>query len=111
MAGSASASSVVRVVRMLRYARPYRRARAAIAVLSLVGSVAALLGPWPVKVLLDHVLSDQPMRPWMARLFDALPGGASVGGRIGLVVVGGLALFAIGSLVEALLTMAWTRVG
>lgn len=55
--------------RVLRYLRPY--AWRAIAVLLLVAASngLALLGPWPLKVVVDHVLDGRPLPGWLAAVW------------------------------------------
>jgi ABC-type multidrug transport system fused ATPase/permease subunit len=48
-------------VRTFRYLRPYRRLAALSGVLLVVSSGLGLLAPWPLKILIDHVLADHPL--------------------------------------------------
>ncbi len=49
--------------RVLPYLRPYRNLASTSIVLIFVGAAVSLLIPWPLKILVDHVLANQPL-PW-----------------------------------------------
>jgi ATP-binding cassette subfamily B protein/subfamily B ATP-binding cassette protein MsbA len=75
--------------------------------LSLVSTGISLLVPIPLAILVDNVIGHRAPPSYLA----ALPGS---GGRTSLlvwVVVGGLAIFALTSVVESVLTWLWIRVG
>jgi ABC-type multidrug transport system fused ATPase/permease subunit len=55
--------------RVLHYLRPYWRLAVAAVALILVTGVADLLGPWPLKVLVDNVLGAQPLSGPLAAIF------------------------------------------
>jgi ATP-binding cassette subfamily B protein/subfamily B ATP-binding cassette protein MsbA len=60
--------------RLLRYAFPHWRPLA-IAGVSMMASIAiSLARPWPLKLMVDNVLGDQPLAAPFQRLFDAFPG-------------------------------------
>ncbi len=50
------------LVRSIRYVRPVRGRMAVKAVLTAISLTPLLLAPWPVKILIDHVVLDQPIR-------------------------------------------------
>ena len=56
------------MVRVLRYLRPYRALGAISVFLTLCSSLAALLVPWPLKIVVDNVLQKQPLHPTLAWL-------------------------------------------
>src|SRR5262245_62155934 len=56
------------VGRILKYLRPYWLLAACAVLLVLISAGAGLLAPLPVKILVDHVLSGQPLPAWMARV-------------------------------------------
>ncbi len=75
------------------------------AALALLGVAAELARPWPVKVVVDHVLAGRPLPGWLASLIAALPGAGSPEGLLAwsvalavVVAVGGgvLSLTALG---------------
>ncbi len=51
------------VVRVLRYVSPYWKLAVGSVVLTVVSSLAALLTPWPLKIVVDHVLQKDPLPP------------------------------------------------
>jgi ATP-binding cassette, subfamily B, bacterial len=104
-------STLRRYRRLAGYAAPQRRGLALIVAATLLGSAAALLQPWPLKLLVDHVLGTEAPSPAVARLLDLLPGADAPGGLLLWVVAGGLLLFALTSVVEVVLTFGWIRVG
>lgn len=46
--------------------RPYWRSLALAALVMIVGSGVALLEPWPLKIVLDHVIAAKPAPPWLS---------------------------------------------
>ena len=58
-----------------------RRRIAGLAALSLVGIAIDVLLPWPLKLVIDHVLPDQAL-PASARWIAGLPGAGSAGGLL-----------------------------
>jgi ATP-binding cassette subfamily B protein/subfamily B ATP-binding cassette protein MsbA len=97
--------------RLLGYAAADWRGWALIAGMSLLSCLAALLQPWPMQVLLDHVLGREPMAPALAWLVRLLPGAGTSHGLLVWVVLAGLAVFALGSGVDVFVARAWVRVG
>jgi ABC-type multidrug transport system fused ATPase/permease subunit len=96
--------------RLLRYAAPYRTGWAVIVLVTLLSSLVALLQPWPMKILVDHVLDDQiseTLAPWVG----LLPGAATATGLLAWVVLAGLGIAAANTATEAILTWYWIRVG
>ena len=61
---------------MLRFVggliRPYRRTLIFILLAMLVETVMNLAGPWPLKIILDNVVGDHKMTPWLHRLIGPL---------------------------------------
>src|SRR5262249_16171140 len=56
------------VVRVLRYLAPYRKLAVTSVLLTISSSLAALLVPWPLKIIVDNVLQKQPLPPFLPRL-------------------------------------------
>ncbi len=69
------------VVRVLRYLRPHWRLAASAVVLTVLASLAALLTPWPLKIVVDNVLQQHPVSPGLKGLL-----GSTAGSRVGLLV-------------------------
>jgi ATP-binding cassette subfamily B protein/subfamily B ATP-binding cassette protein MsbA len=57
------------VARVLRYLLPYRKFALASLALTLFSSLAALLTPWPLKIVVDNVLQRQPLPPRLVPIF------------------------------------------
>jgi ABC-type multidrug transport system fused ATPase/permease subunit len=52
--------------------RPYRLTLVGIFVAMLVETVMSLATPWPLKIILDNVVGDHKMAPWLHRLIGPL---------------------------------------
>lgn len=102
---------IARYRKLLRYAMPYRTGWALLAVVTLLNIPFSLLQPWPMKILVDNVLGKTPMpaalRGALGRFVDA--DNSNV--MLALVVASTLAIFAINSFSDLLLTFGWIKVG
>ncbi len=98
-------------LRLLRYARQHRAALLLIFVLTTAAAGLVALQPWPIKLLIDQALEAQPLPALLEKLFLALSLEPSRAGILLVVVLGGLALFALGSAVDAALAWIWTMTG
>src|ERR1051325_2887575 len=94
--------------RLLKYARPQRSFFVVIFIFTLVASGVAALQPWPMKLLVDHVLDYQPVAPLIKSILGGF--GLQPTPTVFLIIgtVGGLVLFALSSALEVGLTWAWT---
>ena len=97
--------------RLLRYALPYWRGWVLIVVVTILSSAFALLKPWPLQMLVDNVLGNQPVGGLAALVTERLPGAETPRGLLAWVVAAGLVVFAVNSLIDVVLTFAWIRVG
>ena len=97
--------------RLLRYAVPHWRGWAGIAGATALSTGVTLLQPWPMQVVVDHVLARTPPSGVVARLAAVLPGAARPTGLLAWAVVAGLALFGLHAAVDAVLARRWVRVG
>jgi ATP-binding cassette, subfamily B, bacterial len=52
--------------RVASYLRPYWKLASVSVVLTIFSATAALLAPWPLKVIVDSVLGNEPLRPMLA---------------------------------------------
>ena len=61
---------------MLRFVvdliRPYRGTLVVIFLAMLVETVMSLATPWPLKIILDNVVGDHKMSPWLHRLIGPI---------------------------------------
>jgi ATP-binding cassette subfamily B protein/subfamily B ATP-binding cassette protein MsbA len=77
----------------LRYARRRKAALAAVAAAMLAKIALDMLKPWPLKILVDHVLGGRAMPPALARAAGLLPGADAPDGLLDWCVAGTVALF------------------
>jgi len=91
--------------------RPHRGRFAVITALTLLGSALAALQPWPMKLIADHVLGQQPLPGSLAACFNALHFESTPLRLLAFATIGGLLLFALHSVVELVLTSTWTVAG
>lgn len=85
----------------LRYLRPYRTLAVLSVVLLVFASAVSLLLPWPLKILVDHVLEGRPLPPPLA----AVAGGLDLD-RFGLLLLTVAAGLLISLLDNVLLVVA-----
>jgi ABC-type multidrug transport system fused ATPase/permease subunit len=52
--------------------RPYRRTLVVIFLAMLVETVMSLASPWPLKIILDNVIGDHKLTPWLHHLIGPL---------------------------------------
>jgi len=92
--------------KVLRYLRPYWPFALAAVIGSVMTTGVGLLAPWPMKILVDSVLGNEPL----PRLLRALGGVASTkSSMLVLVVAGGLAVAAATSLLTVITGYLTTR--
>jgi ABC-type multidrug transport system fused ATPase/permease subunit len=85
------------VTRVLRYLRPYWKLAGSSVLLTIVCALAALLTPWPLKIVVDSVLEQHPLPPFLASLLGPMASNriellvvASVGGLLIALTMNGL---------------------
>jgi ATP-binding cassette subfamily B protein len=94
---SATADGMGRLsVWALRYALRRWPALAVVLGVTLLKIGCDALRPWPMKVLVDHVLDDKPMPAGLAAVVGWLPGGATPQGLLTWCVAITVALFLLG---------------
>jgi ATP-binding cassette, subfamily B, bacterial len=97
--------------RLLRYAVAGWKGWAVIVALTLAGSLVGLLQPWPMQVVIDHVLGREPLGDVLAWCADFLPGADTPRGLLAWAALAGLAVFALRGALDVVLTRLWIRVG
>src|SRR5258706_14575741 len=97
--------------RLLPYARRQRRFFIRISGLTLAASALAALQPWPMKLLVDHVLGQKPLPAVLQSSFKIVSSTPSPTLLLAVVTVGGLVLFALNSSLEMVLIRDWTLAG
>ena len=103
--------SLKRCLYLLRYAAPYCRGWLLIVCTTLMSSVLSLLQPWPMKIIVDHVLSQEPPSETLAQLIAIIPGASASLTLLVWMVLATLAFFALNSAAEVVLTRAWLQTG
>ncbi|MEX2287735.1 MAG: ABC transporter ATP-binding protein [Planctomycetaceae bacterium] len=58
--------------RIFRYLRPYWGLAIAVVVIIALASATDLLAPWPLKILVDNALGDEPAPQWLQALVPAV---------------------------------------
>ncbi|HEU0009823.1 MAG TPA: ABC transporter ATP-binding protein [Verrucomicrobiae bacterium] len=97
--------------RLLAYAAPHRQAFGVIGLLTFLASVLAALQPWPLKLLVDHVLRSKPVPAVFQTVFRAFHLSPTPSALLIVIVLAGLVLFALNSVVELVVTRGWTARG
>jgi ABC-type multidrug transport system fused ATPase/permease subunit len=92
---------------MLAYVRRRWAGWLAILVLTLLSTLFGVAGPWPLKLLVDNVLGHKHPPSVLA----ALPGTSTPTQLLAWVVAFGLGLYAVGSVLNVVLTRLWIVVG
>src|SRR5262249_17379278 len=90
------------VLRMLRARWP---GFGAAWMLTLAPAAPSLLQPWPIQILVDHVLGPVPAPPWLTAIRSWIPGASSVSGAAAWLAAVTLVIFALESALDVALTM------
>jgi ATP-binding cassette, subfamily B, bacterial len=77
----------------------------------VAGIAIDLLRPWPMKLLIDHVLGGQPLSPGFGALIAALPGGQSTTGLLAWASVATVVIFLGGSTLATVSLVTSVRLG
>ncbi len=88
-------------LRLARYALPQARGLAAILALTLVGVGLGLLAPWPLKLIVDNVLREQPLPPQLAWV-TTLPGADSPADLLGWLAAATVGVFLLRRMISIL---------
>lgn len=97
--------------RILGYALREWRTLLVIVVLSMATSFMAALQPWPVKLLVDYGLQGFALPPQVADALRTLAIASSTSNLVVLAALASLVLFAVNSVIDVMLTWAWTSAG
>jgi ATP-binding cassette subfamily B protein len=96
---------------LLRYLGRQRRYLALIAVFTLATSLLVSLQPWPMALLADHVLKNEPAPASIQHVLQWFSLSPTTTVLLCLVVFGSLLLFGLNSFMDAALTWCWTIAG
>jgi len=88
-------------VRLLRYALPHWRGLLVVLALMLLGIGINVLQPWPLKLIVDYVLTGKPL-PDVVSWIGALPGESSQAALIAWLAAGTVVLFVIRRVIAAI---------
>jgi ATP-binding cassette subfamily B protein len=99
---------VTYVWRTLGYLKPYWRLAAGSVALTVLSSLAALLIPWPLAIVVDNVLGKQPLPPKLGHLFGSM--GATPIKLLLLAVISGLILALVMNSMHVLTNYVNTRI-
>ncbi|UCE76104.1 MAG: ABC transporter ATP-binding protein [Gammaproteobacteria bacterium] len=97
--------------RMLPYMQRQWRALAVILLLTLVAAAITALMPWPLKILVDYALGDNPLPLVVDRALDNSWLSLSPLVLIAAASVASLGMFVLNSALEAALTWYWSATG
>jgi ABC-type multidrug transport system fused ATPase/permease subunit len=93
-----SVPSMPRLV--LALATPYHAWLTIIVIAMLAETAAGLAAPWPLKIVIDHVVDGEPIPPWLVRMLGPAVAGsgaavaaAATVGVVLLAAIGGLASY------------------
>jgi ABC-type multidrug transport system fused ATPase/permease subunit len=97
--------------RLLRYLLPHWRALAVVIVTTGVAVGLEVLRPWPTKILVDHVLGQEPVPEILNRMLPWLPGPAGSRGLLVWVCIATVVIFFAGTLITMATMSASVRLG
>ena len=96
--------------RLLRYAPRQKRGLGATLGFLLLGVVLEVLRPWPLKLIVDHVLRSREL-PGGARWVLVLPGAQTPAGLLGWLALATVLLFVAAQIVSIIVMHLRTGVG
>jgi len=100
-----------RHLKLLRYASPYRGRFVVIVVGTLLASAVATFLPWPMKLVIDHLLGNTPLPSALQTVLATFNFPTEPAKLLPLIVLAGFALYLLNNLLEAVLAWGWTSVG
>jgi ATP-binding cassette subfamily B protein/subfamily B ATP-binding cassette protein MsbA len=102
---------VWRQFRLFRYLGAHRRDVAVVLAMTGFGVGLEVLRPWPVKLLVDHVLAQSPPSGAGAGPLPWLPGAGSAHGLLAWVAAGTILIFFASTVIAMVQTRASVRLG
>jgi ABC-type multidrug transport system fused ATPase/permease subunit len=91
--------------------RPYRGTLLLILFAMLAETAMSVLGPWPLKVILDNVVGTHKLSPWMAHLLGPLVAGAGKMTIAGVAATAAVLIATIGAAASYVANYYTTSVG
>lgn len=98
-------------LRLLKYAENQRAFLVLTFACTVIAALLAALQPWPMKLVIDHVLEATPLPAVLEKTFQIFSVTPTRFELLGVVVIGGLVLVALNGVVDAALTWSWTASG
>ena len=98
-------------LRLLKYLRPHPRDLIVIVSTMVLMIALEVLQPWPIKIMVDQVLGQQPVPESLQEILNALPGPSGVQGLLLWVCIGTVLMFAASTLMAMVHTRAAVRLG
>jgi ATP-binding cassette, subfamily B, bacterial len=95
------------LARLLQYVRPHMRSLLVILAATAVTIALEVLRPWPLKILVDHVLGPHPLPPLLAGWADGLDRGLV----LVAIALATVLIFLAGTLASMVATVLSVRVG
>jgi ATP-binding cassette, subfamily B, bacterial len=99
------------LLRLLTFARPFWRTFLLLNIAAFLGSVIAVLQPWPLKILIDQVIGGAALPAKVEMAFKDLGVISARDTLLVLVVAGGLVLFGLQSALDTAISWGWTVTG
>jgi ATP-binding cassette subfamily B protein/subfamily B ATP-binding cassette protein MsbA len=96
---------------LIQYARRQRGVFVLIFVLTLAASALVALQPWPMKLLVDHLLGKQPLPGALQSTFGLLGIPSTPTALLLVITLGILGLFGLNTVLEITLAYFWTAAG
>jgi ATP-binding cassette, subfamily B, bacterial len=100
-----------RYLKLLRYAAPYRGRFLLLFVMTLLASAVTALQPWPMKLVVDYLLSHIPLPAALTSVLQNLSLSTDPLKVLPVIVLSGLALYLLNGLLDAALAWGWTSAG
>ncbi len=98
-------------VRLLKYLRPHWRGLTLTLLIMAFTVGLDVLRPWPMKILVDSVLGQQPLPDNVGHLLAALPGAGANNGLLLWVCLGTVVIFLVGTLMSVVSTVITVGLG
>jgi ATP-binding cassette, subfamily B, bacterial len=94
---------------LLRYVRPHRAMALTVFAMVLLSVGIGLMIPWPMKLLVDNVLSDKPLPGVIESVLEFLPGPDDATGLLVWIALASMAIFMLRTLAEFAQSLAAIR--
>ncbi|MGZ4962271.1 MAG: ABC transporter ATP-binding protein [Limisphaerales bacterium] len=100
-----------RYLKLLRYASLYRGRFLLLLATTVLASVVSALQPWPMKLVVDHLLSNTPLPAALQSVFQKLSISTEPAKLLPVIVLAGLLIYLLNGALEAALAWGWTSTG